>query len=368
MIGALLTALTLAPTLTLPVRVDGEGYLRFIRDGRIVYATSATLTVEGGLLGSKGLSLTPAVRVPTSAVKLAVDLAGNIVAQAPSGNNLCGRLVLAQFPAKPVEDKGFLISTVRASIGSPGEGTFGVIRSSNSAPAQDNPAPTTTSGTSIVVQPISEVSSDTVTLKDIATVRGDPQTKQLIEHISLGSAPPIGIDMPVTTYRIQALAKRAGITATIQVPPGAILRRQAQTIKQDDFVAAAIKAAQQQIGAEIPMTSADQQGDFKAPFGQVELRPESVSTSGSNMTVTVGIFVDGKQINSRFVNLKVDASARVQSGASVKVVMKSAGISVEIPGKTRTGGMLGQTVTVVTETGSVLTGIVVGPDRVEVKF
>lgn len=369
MIGTLITVLSLAPAMTLPVRVDGDGYMRFIRDGRIVYATSATLTVENGMLGSKGLAVTPSIRVPASAIRLEVDLSGNIVAVATSGRAICGRLVLAQFPSKPVEDQGFLFSATRATLGNPGEGAFGVIRSSNSTstPAMGSPG-VNTSGATIVVQTVTEVTTDSVTVKDIANVSGDPQTKQAIENIVVCMAPSIGIDLPITSYRIQALAKRAGIQANIQVPAGAIVRRKGQAIKQDDFLVIAIKAAQTKIGADLPMATADQQGDFKAPLGQVELKADGITTSGINMAVTVGVYVDGKRINSRVITVRPDASAQVLAGATVKIVMKSAGVSVEMPGKTRTGGMIGQTVTVVTETGSVLTGVVIGADKVEVKM
>ncbi len=354
-------ALVLASGLSLPVRVDGEGYLRFIREGRIVYSASADLTVQSGTLGSKGLPLTPAVRVPTNATKIEVDLSGNISATAGIVKTPCGRIVLARFGSKPSEDHGFLVSETRATIGNPGEGLFGVIRTSA--------AQTAASTVSLKVNKLTEVEAESVTFGDIVSDDTDAKTKTALQGVVFCAAPAIGVDMPVTASRVSALAKRAGLEVDVEVPPGAVIRRKSQPIKQEDFVAAATKAAQAEIGAAIPMTTSDpSQGDFQAPLGQIELKPEDVKTSGMVITVRVAVYVNGGRVNSRSVNLKVDSSAQIKAGAAIKILMKSSGVNVEIPGKARTGGMVGQSVTVVTDNGAVLTGTVLSADRVQVKI
>lgn len=372
MIAALISSLALATTVSLPVRVDGEGYLRFIRDGRIVYATSATLVVDSGQLAFKGLPLTPSVRVAETAVRLEVDLSGTIVAVSPKGRASCGRIVLAKFDTRPTEDHGFLVSLTKATLGSPGEGLFGVIRSANATAAAPPPKimPAIPSGAATVtVQKVCEIDTASVTLGDIASIDAEPATKGALATIEYCVTPPVGIDIPVTATRIKALLKRAGLDAQIDVPVGALLRRKSQLVTQDQFTVAAVKAAQESLGAEVPLTSTDNQPDFKAPTGQIELKSEGVAASGASLTVTVGVYVDGKRINSRSVVLKADAKAQVKAGAAVKILMKSAGVTVEVPGTTRTGGMIGQTVTVVvTQTGSVLSGVVIGVDKVEVKL
>ena len=147
------------------------------------------------------------------------------------------------------------------------------------------------------------------------------------------------------------------------------MRRKAQVIGKDAFIQAATAAAQTKLSADIPLSCIDNYGDFAAPFGEVELRPEEINTSTSQVSVTLGIYVAGKRINSRTVNLRPDVTAaRIAAGTPVKVVMKSSGVTVEVGGKARTGGFLGQTITVVTDTGSTLEGRVIGPDRVEVKI
>lgn len=372
MIAALISSLALATTVSLPLRVDGEGYLRFIRDGRIVYATSAALVVDSGQLVFKGLPLTPSVRVAGTVVRLEVDLSGTIVAVTPKGRSSCGRIVLAKFDTPPTEDRGFLVSLTRATLGSPGEGLFGVIRSANATAAAPpvTVMPAIPSGAATVtVRKLCEVEAASVTLGDIASIDADPATKSAMAAIEYCNTPPVGIDMPVTASRIKALLKRAGLDAQIDVPAGAVLRRKSQVVTQDQFTAVAVKAAQQSLGFEVPLASTDNQPDFKAPTGQIELKSEGVASSGASLTVTVGVYVDGKRVNSRSVVLKADSKGQIKAGAAVKILMKSSGITVEVPGIARTGGMIGQTVTVVvTQTGSVLSGVVIGVDKVEVKL
>ena len=60
------------------VHVDGAGYMRFVRDGRVVYAKTATFVSIDGSLGSEGAKLLPEIPVPTTAPTITVDLQGNV--------------------------------------------------------------------------------------------------------------------------------------------------------------------------------------------------------------------------------------------------------------------------------------------------
>src|SRR5580698_6886080 len=77
------------------VHVDGAGYMRFIRDGRVVFAKAATFVSIEGQLGSEGATVLPPISVPEGIQTLKVDLQGNVDA----GSSHLGRLVLAIFPA-----------------------------------------------------------------------------------------------------------------------------------------------------------------------------------------------------------------------------------------------------------------------------
>ncbi|RYG75461.1 hypothetical protein EON77_11200, partial [bacterium] len=80
----------LLPPTSLTVSVDGDGALRFVRNGALVYARRATLhTANGILVNEAGLSLAPRVAVGGA---FSISLDGTIVA----GGKVAGRLVLAQ--------------------------------------------------------------------------------------------------------------------------------------------------------------------------------------------------------------------------------------------------------------------------------
>lgn len=354
---ALITTLVCLAGPNLSVRVDGPGYLRFVREGRIVYANHAALVVAGGLLTEEhGLAVTPAIRIPASTHALTVDLDGTIHADSQT----VGRLVLATFEGPLRPDGAVFIATSRAKLANPGEGLAGVIRTAGQ-PVVMTAAPPT--GIVIHVHGLTEVESAEVKLGDIADISGSP----VLANEIFATAPPIGIDLPVSQFRLKAICKKLGIEAELQIPAGAVIRRKCQEVPDAQFVAAAQKACADEAKG-LPLVATGEQPPFKAPLGQVELRSEAVTHSGVNYVATIGLYVDGKRVNSRVISLKPDASAQIKPGAQVKVIMKSAGLSVEIPARARSGGVVGQAITVVTDTGAVLTGIVLDAGRVEVKL
>src|SRR5690349_21408730 len=98
MLTTLVVALTLTAPPTLKVTVDGEGYLRFVNQGRVVYASTATLGVVGGQLShANGSPLLPAVRIPGTTSSLEISLEGEVLATTTTGKSTVGRLVLAVF-------------------------------------------------------------------------------------------------------------------------------------------------------------------------------------------------------------------------------------------------------------------------------
>lgn len=131
-----LLILTVAVNPTLSIEVDGDGYLRFSRDARAVYARQATLKVtEGKLTNAYGDPVLPTISVPSGSQKLDVDLEGTVYAITGSNKAKVGKFVLAMFPEGTAlsEDKGVLIAADRPKLANPGEGLTGVVRVSTGA-------------------------------------------------------------------------------------------------------------------------------------------------------------------------------------------------------------------------------------------
>src|SRR5215469_13764830 len=83
----------------LKVKIDGDGYMRFIRDWRAVYSKQASLQIEDGkLTDSAGDTLLPSISVSATARKIEIDLNGNIFATYGGERTKAGQIILAQFP------------------------------------------------------------------------------------------------------------------------------------------------------------------------------------------------------------------------------------------------------------------------------
>lgn len=122
--SALLFVLASAePATPLQIRVDGEGYLRFARDGRAVYAPEASLVIRNGqLVHEQGFGFLPPIAVPDRA-SVTIELDGTVRANGQS----VGRLVLALSDGMTKRDD-FWATPDRPRLMNPGEETAGVIR------------------------------------------------------------------------------------------------------------------------------------------------------------------------------------------------------------------------------------------------
>ena len=374
---------TLAPTVK--VTVDGDGYLRFAKDGRVVYAKSASLTVvDGRLSHESGVPVAPTITCGANPSSIEVDLEGNVKATLSGKPQLLGRLVLAVFTGtQPTADAStFLVASARPSLANPGEGVAGVIRMSGSPsapvrtekPVATNEKVVTQSGTAITVRPLSEVDDRQFTLGEIADIKA-PNADALAAVI-VGESPAIGVERGIDKIRIQGRLRMAGINPTafeIQVPANAKVIRKAQKVTNAQFTAKATEAAANLApNAELKCTT--NLGDMSVPNGSIELIAERTSQNGSNISVTVAVMVDGKRFNSRTLNLVAAMGAgQVKNGAAVRIRVVSNGAVVEVSGRTKGNAMIGGTVEVVTNPtaqmpSSSLTGILKEAGLVEVKL
>ncbi len=408
MISTLITTALLlqvpVPT-SLKIHVDGEGYLRFLRDGRTVYAKDAELVLRNGVLShASGPSLLPNVRFGGDISNLEIALDGEIKVIANGTSKTLGRIVLATFAddIRPIPSNGFYVAADRPSLGNPGEGAVGVIRSNSSvvkvtsstivekkveAPTKPvaeppkNPvangigAPSAEfiqqGGVQIVLNDLTEVDSDSFSLGEIATIYAKPEILKQLVLVEISKTPPFGakrvIDRSILTARIRA----AGLDPSKYVITGssqATITRPGQKIEQEQFLEAALAAAVERFGAKVEPVLKTPVPPLSAPSGELSLVAERITQSGSVVSVVVAAFVDGKRINSRTLNLiAAKSEARTfKVGDTVNVRVRSGAIVVEATGKVKSVDSIGGTVTVHLETGAVRTGIVGSDGYVEV--
>jgi hypothetical protein len=133
------------------------------------------------------------------------------------------------------------------------------------------------------------------------------------------------------------------------------------------FAAAAIRAAQAQLGADTALTAESGGINVIAPIGKLELVGENVQVSGTRISVRIAIIVDGERVNSRTLTLdKSDALSKMRAGQTVKLLVRSGAAVVETTGKVRSIDHATGVVMVTSATGAELSGKVVGIDTVEV--
>jgi len=413
------------------VSVDGEGYLRLSREGRAVYSKSVRLAIaaNGKLATPAGDALLPSISAPAGTTALEVDLDGNVFALNGPAKAKVGRIVLALFAEGTAlsEQSGVLVAADRPKLGNPGDGTNGVIRATAAQiPAKSQPvteapktvpteapksAPTIESAGSspikidpakptkgldplpavhkqpagkketplkIVVSGTGEVAGDKVTLGDIATVDGDEASADALRQIELGDAPVIGAKRSFDRIRILAKIRSAGFDPNkidLIVPATISVERKGQSISQEQFNAAALKAIAESPGIATEYVAADAVGpDFLAPAGSYALVPETISgVNTASALVKIAVYVGVKKVNSRSVKLTAKSlPVSIRVGSAVKVLFRAGGAMVEVQGIARGSGTVGDTIPVeVKLPGSEKTnhaGIVLKDGSVEVKL
>ena len=278
---------------TMKIKVDGDGHFRLIDGGKLHYAKSIELTVLDGRLAAYGAKLVPSISL-TSLVGLTFDMDGTV----RQGGTAIGRLVLALFTEgfQPQGEGGLLSSSSRPIIGNPGEGEFGVIRpmgkdavvnksAPNKVPEKDSPQSeqrsaaslsvdvpaqkvkaTNTGKAFVTIRDRAEMTGESITLGLIADITGPESIVDKLSQIELGTTPPIAVERIIDRSRVLSRIKIAGIDmedVTLVSPEKIRVSRMGQTVKNDEFVAAAIRGAQ--LKGYSPQLEATTPGpDFKA--------------------------------------------------------------------------------------------------------
>jgi len=368
--------------------VEGEGWLRFEREGRAVYAREAKLSVsQGRLVNQEGLSLLPSLSASTVEGAKA-DLEGRITLQ---GREI-GRLVLAKFPSdQPLTQvKGMWVAADRPTLGSPGEGTFGVIRMGakgaepakptppagpqpHSEPAQKHPVQNSVAPNPRPAPPVrisevgplvikarslSQASAEAIYLKDVAEITGVGAAKA--GEIQLGITPPYGVERPISKSLVEAKLSAAGFARgswTLNWPGDKVgVRRQGQDVPHEAFV----KAGREALAKILPFgTQIEAEGVSAAmacPLGDYVMTVLEPRIERDRVRLQVDISFQGIRFNGRPLTFKISSPfTAMRVGQEIQVRVRSGGASVISKGRVRQIDQVRGQVTVDMERGVTLT-------------
>lgn len=395
------------------IQVDGEGYLRFAKDGSVIYAKHVSLEWRDGLIVSQdGDPVWPKIKAESEPKSIEVDLRGRVLLGYSNEVIEAGRLVLALFPddVRPVESGRYLKIFGDAELKEPGEGLAGVIRPWTGSVAS-TPEPErsfikvyetevevpvkskedsvvaiqrsqktdhvgdsewiATGGIEIAFPDESEVSGNFMTLGDVADIFCAPDLKARLAAVDLGNSPVFGVPRQIDRTWILGRLKAAGFApATVRVvgPVRLTIKRVGQSITQQMFVDAAVREIATQYPGFEP-ESTKPVPDLDVPVGELQLVAERVAKSGSTLMVTVAAFVDGKRINSRnltFTNNVVPLSLSV--GDTVSVTFLSGAVVIETTGQIKKVDRVKGEVTVQISTGKQVVGTLNTQGKIEVRL
>ncbi len=367
----ILAATILAPP-SVRVRIEGEGYLRFVRDGRTVYAREALVTIDkGNVVGEGGLPIVPRTQALGDPEALRIERDGRIIGVYQGSDRLLGKTVVAVFPddVRPVEDKGWLVSSARAITGQPGSQGFGAIVVV--APAS-SAAIKSFSSTTISLKKIAEVKGDSFTLADIADIEASPAEREKIESYQIATTPALGVEYKLTQEMVLARLRRYGnATDAIRLTgePSVTVMRKGQRVSHQMFVDQAVaESAKRNVRVTVgePPTTVS---EMIVPEGRLSLVVASFERSGSRINVKVDVFVDDKRFNGRLVTLLADVPVvSMTVGQSVKLIVRSNSAVVETTGKVKSVDKATGLVTVQSVTGATMTGRAMENGSVEVEL
>ncbi len=361
-----------APTVS--VHVEGEGYLRFVKDGRSVFAREATLTIQDGRLAdSRGPLITPSLFVSSEPDAILIDPNGTITIAVKTRKMVIGRLMLVRLTESSDGDQGFLVTNERGISGLPGQAGMGTIVTSGSAKpltkTVEKPIRGSSQGIQIEVRGKSEVIGEQFSLGEIAEITGSHTEIERLKKIVIGDTPSWGVPRGIDATRIRARLLSAHFSAaevSVNVPSGAVVYRKGQLITAEQIMAEGKKAVAEKLG-NIELEGSTESRPITVPLGELQVYGEAVNSAGNRVGVTVVVKVDGKRITSRTLMLTIARSnVGVKSGEMVKIAMVSGGVKVQLQGRAKSSGYVGQTIQVVTESGATLSCRITGANEVEV--
>jgi hypothetical protein len=366
MAASLIFAFLVSAPQPLNLYVEGEGWLRFEREGRAVFAREARLTIsEGRLVNEEGLSLLPAIAASTTE-GLKADLEGRLIL----GSGELGRLVLAKFPAGSAmtEVRKMFIAADRPTLGSAGEGSFGVIRvgtrpapgtqpvrppvtttpqqqASQTTPSktpEPKPAPRTTPAPqtgplTINVRAENSLSTEAIRLRDIADISGLGSEKA--GDILLGTTPALGVPRPITLSLIETRLTASGFARgswRLSFPDRVVVKRLGREVTHEEFIKTAKEALEKLLPQGSTVEAEGINPSMSCPLGDIQLVALPPRVGRDRTTVEVEVRHEGRRFNARLLSFKVTTPlSGLRIGQEVQVRVKSGGASVMTKGKIR---------------------------------
>ena len=391
MLASLLILQTIASP-TLSIKVDGEGYFRFVLGNKVAYARQVRLIVSNGKLSAAdGSSLLPSVLIPEQATKLSVSLDGKISGTIFGREKQLGSIVLAMFTGMPsFKPVGLLsLSATKATVAAPGEGLAGVIRpivkpqnnDSNPLTLQSKPYGFPPNGynastkilakSEVKVKFTSEVNTEVLTLGDVADISGDSQLVEKLKNVDLGKSPILGTKKSLSTLLVKALISSQGVDmrqVSLTVPTGAVVERKAQRISPEEIAIAVQEAFKKKLNVDTILEPKSKINSMMVPPGTVSFEVSNTQLNPSDISTTVDISVDGKLANSLHLRYDITQLPQIKRGDVVRLRLISNTAKVEVNAKAKGTAFLGQSVTVETDNGTIHTGRLIGPSIVEVNL
>lgn len=365
---------------SVPVSVDGEGYLRLALNGRIVYAKQLQLIADpAGIKDASGGTLIPLLKVPVGA-DFSVEADGTVMLQQNTARKVLGRIMVATFPADklPKTEGNYAIGVTRPALSDPGTNGAGILVSGTQSAAPMTIArPNLSDASTLQIEIAETVEIDTprMTLDAIANFNGHPMASH-VGDIDFGTSPKAGVPYKLDSNRIKARLKLKGLKETdfrLIAPQVITILTKGQTVEPQMFIEAAIDAAQARFGADSQFKAEGDPGSLKAPMGSLELRAETSRVLQDRFIVTIAAFVDGRRINSKSVTLIGSGLGyAVKQSSLVKVMLTANQIAIELTGKAKGNARIGEAVQVEVQVtpdspATLLTGTVTAPNTVEVK-
>ncbi len=345
------------------VRVDGEGYMRFLKNNDVVFATTAALTVKNGVLVNQdGLQTLPKIGAGDGA-DLQVELDGSVIVS----GRFAGRLVLSNFADDATLKKSgqYFVTTSKTLIGNPGEGIFGVIRTDITS--SQKPSTTKTSNLHLGFRFLTEVNSLSISLGDVAEVQADLKTKSIVEKIDLGTAPMLGGERLLSLSYIISKMRSVGVDPDkwqIDFPEGSKVIRRSNKLETQSMVDAAIGILQSEFEVNVPLRCTRLPSILNLPLGKVEMKGSVLKRDDKSVEVSLDILVEGKVFANRLIPFSPEtvqapvpvakpqvpiSTEGVKAGDTVVVRLLRNGGAVEMTGRAMGSAPIGQSVSVTTE-------------------